>query len=131
MKGFPKAGFFVESLEPYEAAATATAQAVLRAGTGSSARAASGGDGSREKPFKDPWQALEKVEAGDFVHVAEGEYNGKLKTGRWKIDTPYISLLGGYDAQFKRAQPVEAPDAPVRARRLQGPPQRLRHRGRR
>jgi hypothetical protein len=70
---------------------------------------ASGGDGSREKPFKDPWQALEKVEGGDSVHVAEGEYYGKLKTGRWKIDAPYISLIGGYDAQFRERNPWKHP----------------------
>jgi len=107
MKGYPKAGFFVNSLEPYEAAAQVSNRPqgrdwFVRAG-------ASGGDGSREKPFKDPWQALEKVESGDFVHVAEGEYHGKLKTGRWKIDAPSISLLGGYDAQFRERNPWKHP----------------------
>ncbi len=109
MKGLPKAGFLVDSLEPYEAAPTVTAGArpqgrdwFVRAG-------ASGGDGSRDKPFKDPWQVLEKVEAGDFVHVAEGEYFGKLKAGRWKVDAPFVSLLGGYDAQFRERNPWKHP----------------------
>lgn len=75
---------------------------VVRAGS-------SGGDGSKEKPFKDPFQALEKVESGDFVHVAEGEYVGKLKAGQWKIDTTFITLLGGYDAQFKERNPWKHP----------------------
>lgn len=109
LKGYPKTGFLVDSLEPYEAGATAKAgnrpqgrDWFVRAG-------ASGGDGSREKPFKDPWQALEKVEAGDFVHVAEGEYYGKLKTGRWKIDVPYLSFIGGYDTQFRERNPWKHP----------------------
>jgi hypothetical protein len=108
MKGFPKAGFAVDSLEPYDAPAAGTAGKpqgrdwFVRAG-------ASGGDGSREKPFKDPWQALEKVEAGDSVHVAEGEYFGKLKTGRWKIDTAWVSLIGGYDKDFKERNPWKHP----------------------
>jgi len=35
---------------------------------------AEGGDGSQAKPFADPWQALEKCEAGDVIHVAGGNY---------------------------------------------------------
>jgi hypothetical protein len=108
LKGVPKAGFQLDSLEPYDAPATASGSRpqgrdwFVRAGS-------SGGDGTKDKPFKDPWQALEKVEAGDFVHVAEGEYYGKLKTGRWKLDTQNISLLGGYDAQFKERNPWKHP----------------------
>lgn len=109
LKGFPKAGFLVDSLEPYEAGGSAATGSkpvgrdwFVRAG-------AQGGDGSKEKPFKDPWQALEKVEAGDFVHVAEGEYYGKLKTGRWKIEVPSLSFIGGYDAQFKERNPWRHP----------------------
>jgi hypothetical protein len=105
--GVPKAGFYVESIEPYEASA-ATAERpqgrdwFVRAG-------ASGGDGTKEKPFKDPWQALEKVEAGDSVHVTEGEYFGKLKAGRWKIETTNISLIGGYDKDFTERNPWKHP----------------------
>ena len=33
---------------------------------------ATGGDGTREKPFRDPFQALEKAQAGDNIHVAAG-----------------------------------------------------------
>ena len=109
LKGFPKAGFQVDSLEPYDAPAAGTGGSrpqgrdwFVRAG-------ASGGDGSKEKPFKDPYQALEKVGAGDLVHVAEGQYVGKLKTGRWKLGAPYVSLLGGYDAEFKERNPWKHP----------------------
>ncbi|GMU59626.1 MAG: hypothetical protein AMXMBFR34_13890 [Myxococcaceae bacterium] len=108
MKGYPKQGFAVDSLEPYEADATASANRpqgrdwFIRAG-------ASGGDGTKDKPLKDPWQALEKAQAGDFIHVAEGEYFGKLKTGRWTVATSYVSLLGGYDKDFKERNPWKHP----------------------
>lgn len=120
--GFPKDGFYIDSLEPYEAASTGTAGRpqgrdwFVRAG-------AKGGDGTREKPFRDPWQAFEKMEAGDFVHVAGGDYHGKLKAGRWKIDVPHVSFLGGYDAQFKERNPWKHPT------RLFAPPEYKGYRG--
>jgi hypothetical protein len=46
---------------------------------------------------------------GDTIHVAEGTYHGKLKAGLWKIDTSYISLIGGYDAEFKERNPWTRP----------------------
>lgn len=103
----PKAGFYIESIEPYEAP---TAMAARTGGRDWFVRAGSnGGDGTKEKPFKDPWQALEKVEAGDTVHVAEGEYFGKLKAGRWKIDTTNLALIGGYDKDFTERNPWKHP----------------------
>jgi hypothetical protein len=105
--GLPKAGFLLESLEPYTDAAP-----VAKAVTGKDwfVRAGStGGNGSREKPFRDPYQALEKVEQGDTIHVSEGEYNGQMKVGQWRIDTPNISLLGGYDKDFKTRNPWKHP----------------------
>lgn len=119
--GLPRSAFFVDSIEPYEAPVAMAARAVgrdwfVRAG-------ASGGDGSKEKPFKDPWQALEKVEAGDSVHVTEGEYFGKLKTGRWKIDTTDIALIGGYDKDFTERNPWKHPT------RLYSPPDFKGNRG--
>jgi hypothetical protein len=65
----------------------------------------SGGDGSREKPFRDPFQALEKAEGGDTIHVAAGDYFGKLRSGRWVLSIRYLALLGGYDADFKTRDP--------------------------
>ncbi len=107
LKGLPKAGFFVDRIEFQEAGGTDANRPVgrdwfVRAG-------ASGGDGSKARPFKDPWQALEKVEAGDFVHVAEGDYFGKLKMGKWTIDTAYVSFLGGYSADFSERNPWKHP----------------------
>ena len=65
----------------------------------------SGGDGSREKPFRDPFQALEKAEGGDTIHVAAGDYFGKLRSGKWLLTIRYLALLGGYDAEFKTRDP--------------------------
>ena len=109
LKGLPKTGFFIESIEAQDASAGGSGGArptgrdwFVRAGS-------SGGDGSKGKPFKDPWQALEKVEAGDSVHVTEGEYFGKLKTGKWKIEQPFVSLIGGYDKDFTERNPWKHP----------------------
>lgn len=106
-KNVPKAAFFIESIAPYEPVAAARKRAqgrdwFVRAG-------ASGGDGSREKPFRDPFQALERCEAGDTIHVAQGEYVGKLRAGHWVVDCPDIALLGGYDAEFERRDPWRLP----------------------
>lgn len=106
----PKGALFIDSIEEYEAGGSTAAAGSRPVGRDWFVRAgASGGDGSKDKPFKDPFQALEKVESGDFVHVAEGEYVGKLKAGQWKIDTTFITLLGGYDAQFKERNPWKHP----------------------
>lgn len=66
---------------------------------------ASGGDGSREKPFRDPFQAMEKAGLDDVIHVAGGDYFGKLRSGQWQITTKRLSLYGGYDAEFKARDP--------------------------
>ena len=68
-----------------------------------------GGDGSREKPFRDPFQALEKCEGGDAIHVAVGEYFGKLRSGKWLLTMRNLSLLGGYDAEFAMRDPWTNP----------------------
>jgi hypothetical protein len=70
---------------------------------------ASGGDGSREKPFRDPFQALEKAEGGDSIHVAAGVYVGKLRSGKWKILIRNLTMLGGYDADFSSRDPWKSP----------------------
>jgi hypothetical protein len=65
----------------------------------------SGGDGSREKPLRDPFQALEKAAGGDAIHVAGGDYFGKLRAGKWLIAIRYLTLLGGYNADFTMRDP--------------------------
>lgn len=109
--GYPKAGFVIDSIERYEPAAAATgADSKRPKGRDWFVKAGNmGGDGSKDKPFRDPFQVLEKCQSGDTIHVAEGEYHGKLKGGRWKIELPYIALLGGYDANFTERAPWAHP----------------------
>lgn len=108
LTGIPKSGFFIESIARYEA--TAAAVATRPQGRDWFVRAGSaGGNGSREKPFKDPFQPLERCESGDTIHIAEGEYVGKLRAGAWRIDTSYISLIGGYDKDFTERNPWTHP----------------------
>jgi hypothetical protein len=111
--GVPKGGFVIDSIERYEPSAedlAAAAAAKRPKGRDWFVRAGStGGDGSKDKPFRDPFQALEKCQSGDTIHVAEGEYHGKLKVGRWRIELPYVALLGGYDANFTERAPWTHP----------------------
>jgi hypothetical protein len=69
----------------------------------------SGGDGSRETPFRDPFQALEKAAEGDRILVAEGEYAGRLRSGAWRIPVGNLTLLGGWDAEFGARDPWRHP----------------------
>jgi hypothetical protein len=105
--GYPKAAFLIDSIAPYEALATSATRPV---GRDWYVRAdEKGGDGSKEKPFRDPYQALEKVGPGDVIHITEGEYGGKLKNGKWVVTQPYVSLLGGYDRDFTARDPWDRP----------------------
>jgi hypothetical protein len=69
----------------------------------------SGGDGTREKPFRDPFQALEKADGGDAIHVGGGDYFGKLRSGKWRIAIRNLTLLGGYDPDFVGRDPWANP----------------------
>ncbi len=106
--GFPKHSFYIETIEKYDPS-SGPAAARPKGRDWFIVAGSAGGNGSKEKPFKDPWQALEKCEAGDSIHVAEGDYFGKLKIGIWTIDTTYISLIGGYDKEFKERNPWKHP----------------------
>jgi hypothetical protein len=108
VQGYPKAAFFIESIEKFQPS-SATADRRPQGRDWFIVAGSTGGNGSKDKPFKDPWQALEKCEAGDTIHVAEGEYYGKLKIGMWKIDTTFIGLIGGYDKEFKERNPWTHP----------------------
>ena len=68
-------------------------------------RAGSSGDGSKEKPFGDPFEALDKCEAGDAIHIAQGRYMGKLGSGEWIIPFDGVQLIGGYNDDFTQRDP--------------------------
>jgi parallel beta-helix repeat protein len=107
IKNIPKAGIQIDSIAPLGAGTVARSRAAgrdwfVKAGT-------SGGDGTKDKPFRDPYQALEKVEKGDTIHVAGGEYVGKLRAGTWTVAMPDIAMLGGYDDGFTERDPWKHP----------------------
>ena len=56
-------------------------------------------DGSKEAPFKNLWKAVEAAQPGDTIHVAEGNYPGKMKCGWIQLDKP-VSLVCGYAPDF-------------------------------
>jgi hypothetical protein len=74
----------------------------VRAGAG-------GGDGTCEKPFRDPFQALDHAVGGDTIHVAGGTYFGKLHSGKWRLTMRNLTLLGGYNSEFTERDPWRTP----------------------
>ena len=61
--------------------------------------------GTKEAPLKNIWKAVENAQPGDVIHVAEGNYPGKMKQGWIQLDKP-VSLVGGYSADFSERDPV-------------------------
>ncbi|MCE9667858.1 right-handed parallel beta-helix repeat-containing protein [Myxococcus stipitatus] len=104
----PRYAIVIDGIEPFE---QEVAEAPRPKGRDWFVRAGeSGGDGSRERPFKDPFQALEQAQRGDRILVAQGEYGGKLKSGKWVVDgKQYLALLGGWDRDFQRRDPWNTP----------------------
>lgn len=62
-------------------------------------------DGSKEAPFKNLWKAVEAAQPGDTIHVAEGNYPGKMKCGWIQLDKP-VSLVCGYAPDFSERDPL-------------------------
>ena len=56
-------------------------------------------EGTKEAPLKNLWKALETAKDGDTIHVAEGNYPGKMKQGWFKMEKP-VSIIGGYSNDF-------------------------------
>ncbi len=64
------------------------------------------GAGTKEDPFKNLWKALESAAPMDVIHVAEGNYSGKLSCGWVEFDKP-LSIIGGYAPDFSVRNVVE------------------------
>ena len=62
--------------------------------------------GTKEAPFKNIWKAVEKAQPGDVIHVAEGNYPGKMKCGWVQLNKP-VSLVGGYSSDFSVRDPLK------------------------
>ncbi|MBN1865210.1 MAG: hypothetical protein JW808_09950, partial [Victivallales bacterium] len=68
---------------------------------------ASGGDGSKEKPYGELWRALDRAVRGDVIHVAKGVYNGKGGSGAFQAKVPDLTVVGGYDGSFSNRNPFK------------------------
>ena len=55
--------------------------------------------GTKEAPFKNIWKAIASAAPGDTLHVAAGNYPGKMSCGWINMDKP-VNLIGGYNADF-------------------------------
>ena len=62
--------------------------------------------GTKEAPLKNIWKAIANAEKGDVIHVAEGNYPGKMKCGWVLLDKP-VSLIGGYSPDFAVRDPLK------------------------
>ena len=61
--------------------------------------------GTPEAPLKNLWKALEIAETGDSIHLAEGNYPGRMKCGWFEMTKP-VSLYGGYSPDFAERDPL-------------------------
>ena len=62
--------------------------------------------GTPQAPLRNLWKALEKAKTGDVIHIAEGNYPGKMKCGWFKMTKP-VSLYGGYSKDFSQRDPLK------------------------
>ena len=62
-------------------------------------------EGTKEAPLKNLWKALENAKDGDTIHLAEGNYPGKMKQGWFKMEKP-VSIIGGYSNDFSERNPL-------------------------
>ena len=62
--------------------------------------------GTKEAPYKNLWKALNVAKDGDVIHVAEGNYPGRMKCGWFKMEKP-VSIFGGYSADFTKRDPLK------------------------
>ncbi len=67
------------------------------------------GKGTRERPYRGIYKALDRARPGDVIHVAAGDYSGKLGAGFLNIRTRNLTLRGGYTSDFAERQPFANP----------------------
>ncbi|RMG07935.1 MAG: right-handed parallel beta-helix repeat-containing protein [Planctomycetota bacterium] len=69
-----------------------------------SAARGKGKKGTKEKPAKDLGNIVKKLQAGDVVHIAEGVYLGRGKSGSVTLNVP-VQIIGGYSDDFSTRDP--------------------------
>ncbi len=62
--------------------------------------------GTKEAPFKNLESALKASQAGDRIHVAQGNYTGLRDKGYLEAPQP-VELLGGYAPDFSSRDPIQ------------------------
>src|ERR1044071_4602663 len=70
---------------------------------------AKNGDGSRQRPFHDPWLALRSAGPGDVIHIAAGTYFGRYDRSSWIVNCPRLTIRGGYSLDFSQRTPWQTP----------------------
>ncbi|MGC1299594.1 MAG: hypothetical protein WA869_31590, partial [Alloacidobacterium sp.] len=73
------------------------------------AAAARFGNGSRDKPFHDPWLAIRAAGPGDVIHIAAGTYFGRYDRSSWIVECPDLTIRGGYSLDFSKREPWRTP----------------------
>lgn len=63
-------------------------------------------DGSKSSPVKDLQKAIDIAPEGAVIHVAQGNYLGKLDAGYFEVKK-YLSIIGGYSDDFSTRNPVK------------------------
>ncbi|NUQ25620.1 MAG: right-handed parallel beta-helix repeat-containing protein [Saprospiraceae bacterium] len=88
-------------------AGNATAEKSEKTGNGRDwyiSKAGSGKEGTREKPAKEIGAIADQLKPGDVIHIAGGEYKGKMDAGSDLLTVP-VSIIGGYSADFSSRDP--------------------------
>ena len=62
--------------------------------------------GTKEKPFRNLWKAIDKAAPGDAIHVTEGIYHGKMSCG-WVEVSKAVTIKGGYSSDFSQRAPMK------------------------
>ena len=62
--------------------------------------------GTKEKPFRNLWKAIDKAAPGDAIHVTEGIYHGKMSCG-WIEVSKAVTIKGGYSSDFSQRAPMK------------------------
>ncbi|MBQ5582809.1 MAG: hypothetical protein IIU68_05595, partial [Bacteroidales bacterium] len=68
-------------------------------------RGSARGTGSKDSPLKDIQRAIDLAPNGGVVCIAEGNYLGTMDRGWIEIRGKYVSLLGGFNADFTERNP--------------------------
>ncbi|WP_372370282.1 right-handed parallel beta-helix repeat-containing protein [Candidatus Uabimicrobium sp. HlEnr_7] len=64
--------------------------------------------GTKEKPKKTLWKAISALKDGDTIHVAEGLYYGRGKSGVMPVcDKSNVALIGGWSKDFSERNPFK------------------------